>query len=245
MVHIIVAVVGATFAYFTATSTNNTDAEPSANVNTNKVNSTKFDFTDESVGKTMLDYPGGIAVLGAKAVGSVESYDSTESKFSFKLKVEGSNTTKTDIVWILYKKDTQATLTNIDNCKKVVEYSQSDNKTYYYYSANGTTASHGVGKSCNLTNLELSDGDFGTKIASGKVAASENGETPGSVTLDDIETIPVQELTTASGTVTSYYYLVATYENKADDDVNQTTDDTSKSIKVSFAIDGDVTAETV
>ncbi len=100
---LVLAVVGATFAYFTATTategTGNT-----ATVKTTDLKGAKLTFTNATEVLNMLDYPGGLGIYGATAKIEKEEAgsDTNNYKATFDLEITYTNQTGTDLEWELW-----------------------------------------------------------------------------------------------------------------------------------------------
>ncbi|MCM1053275.1 MAG: SipW-dependent-type signal peptide-containing protein [Ruminococcus sp.] len=214
---LLVAVVGATFAYFTATTTStgqggsttgNTAA--SANGATLTLSPTATPFVRQ------LDYPGGFAYVGAKVVATkAESSDTNEYDLTYRVTYSISNSTKTELSYTLYKSSSE--ITNAKNCS-LQQLTNADDSSI---PAGETRSKY----TCTGENT------YGTKIASGKVAASTDGAAVTvTQTNETTDKQPSQELSTNTNT-TTYYYLVIDYPNS--DTVDQ-SDDQGKAINASI-----------
>lgn len=207
---LLVAVVGATFAYFTATTTTSGSAgEGTTGQTAAKAEGATLDLGTAGV-ERQLDYPGGFAYVGASATATKTNADDTNDyDLTFKVNYTISNQTKTELTYTLYK--TNAAITNARTCQLVQKTNADDNSI----PAGETRSSF----ECNGTNT------YGTKIASGKVAASTDGTTPVTVTqASETSTgegnMAQENQTLATKThdsiaTTAYYYLVIDYPNSS------------------------------
>ncbi len=232
MATLLVAVVGATFAYFTATS-NQQNANANINAQTAEVGGTDFKFTSEDSQKK-IDYPGGIAIIAAKAVGTkaIENSTGNNYDFDFKLKISSSTTIETVLNWTLYKKvgDTPASL-DIDSCKLVTD-PQSGGEgtvtTHYYYSVDGKKSTEDA-QDCTPTSLELTS-ELGSEVTRGTI--SKNNVTGADNILEHIDS--------ESNSGTAYYYLVIEYENEDSDQGLTDAGSDKNTIDVTLTVDGEV-----
>ncbi len=234
---LLVAVVGATFAYFTATTTSSNKETSQATVKTKELGNTTFALTGSEVGNK-LDYPGGIAVIEAEVKANKDSSDNNKYKFSYKFKVDAENYTQTALTWTLYKASSSSLKGSLDltGCHLVAEngVESEQGKTVYYYSTLESGDSEGT-NSCKKGMLSA----LSSAVANGTIAASTDGEQAGtaSATLDTGLSDTV-EVTSEEG-ATQYYYLVIEYPN---DGTDQTAKDKGKQITAKLALAEDVVA---
>ena len=234
---LLVAVVGATFAYFTATNTaEEVGGAGTGEVNTTKLGNTTFTFEGKSLTNSYLDYPGGLAVFGSKANFEKDSEDGNKYNLTFDLDISYINNTDTDLYWALYMTAGDALEADLDpKCKLIADVK--DTETHYWY-ADTNVAEGNAGKSCtlNASQKEILSGT--TMIAYGKFSSGQtalksiSGESvsQGKVS-EGNETSPTicdGELCNPSGasnplngrtldseeTKSKYYYLVVQYPNK-------------------------------
>ncbi len=99
---LLVAVVGATFAYFTATSAPNDPSNASADATT--ANIASVNVTSSANQKAYLEYPGGIAVLGAgvQIKKDAASAGST-STVAYNVNLTYTNETATNLQYTIYR----------------------------------------------------------------------------------------------------------------------------------------------
>ncbi len=153
---LLVAVVGATFAYFTATTTPSTESGV-GNVTTAKTDNTKFTFNGSDVDYKYLNYPGGLALIGAHAAFEKTTTDTDKNyKATYDLEIKYKNETGTDLIWALYVVEDD----NIDaadpSCNLIVDTVSSPTEVRYWY-ADSTDNAQSENKNCTLKGAELTD----------------------------------------------------------------------------------------
>ncbi len=253
---LLVAVVGATFAYFTATNNNGTTTGAGTdNVMTATLGDTTFTFEGKSLTKSYLDYPGGLAVFGSKASLVKGGSDTNNYSAKFDLEIEYENQTGTDLYWALYMVESGTLDESLDpECKiknKVVV-----TETHFWY---GDESDEEEGHSCTLTETQkqtLQSSDmiaYGTfKSSHPKGTIDSSSATSGATTEDYSEVSPStceeelcnpksttdnplkgRELNT-SDTPNKSYYLVVQYPNKNSDQT--LTGDEGKAISVNLRV---------
>ena len=192
---LLVAVVGATFAYFTATNTN-TGAGQSAEVTTNTVGSVDLTTAPTTV-SNVLEYPGGYVVVGAEVTASDND---ANNDFTVTYQVNGTiaNNTSTQLNWTLYEVASEVA-TPVSGCE--LQQTQVGDEMRYTY-----------GETCQVAAALTTEGGA-TEVTSGTVDANDTAA---------VVTAAGEKLTTTgtSDTVT-YYYLVVEYP---DTDANQDAD---------------------
>lgn len=200
---LLVAVVGATFAYFTAASTAGDDNETAATGTTTTVGGVNLVATSASTDNDIA-YPGGYVVAGVKVDATnsdaKNSYDTT-----FNVVGKVTNNTGTVLNWKLY--EVPASIADpVTGCSRQEDDTTDPGNTRYWYT--GCTLAEGI------------DADA-TAIAQGTIAAN--------ATDSEIKTTTKEKLTiAASKTTTTFYYLVVEYPNNTSAD--QTTTDAGKTI---------------
>ena len=208
---LLVAVVGATFAYFTATSTAGEDNDTASTGTTTTVGGVNLAMTSATTDND-ITYPGGYVVAGVEVTATnsdtINSYDT-----SFNVVGTITNNTTTELKWYLYEVDASiADPIVADSCERQQE-AQGDGTTRYWYT------------SCRLDSRIATTS---SAIANGTVAGATES-VPDSGTYDqpgtvEVKTTTKEEMTiAASGEKTTYYYLVVEYPNKtgADQDADQ------------------------
>ena len=234
---------GATFAYFTASTT--TTGETEATIETTKLQGATIQFTSEDSKFELLKYPGGIAVYGSKAtIAKQEMSDPNDYQATFNLKIDYTNNTGTDMDWELYMVESQVDdldPKNTTTCKFRQQKNDVTGETQYWYSDDESTPVESD-EGCKATAIinKISTTLHGTKIASGKLL---NGKDTEQHITKDTET---EEYTKGDGTLedrvintnnkqSKYYYLVVKYPNQ---NKNQSTTDAGKTFSVKLSIDG-------
>ncbi len=241
MATLLVAVVGATFAYFTATTTgDNVAGSGTGNVTTANLGNTTFTFTGKTLDHSYLNYPGGLAVFGSKAEFTKEATDENAYDLSFDLEIEYLNNTDTDLLWALYVVENDELESSLDpKCKLVTDTETKVGETHYWYNDDGLRTST---NSCTLdssqtgllTNTSMlaygtfkANTDEATKIDSAKAAEAGSKDVslnptcsselcdPNGTTNKILADRPLSLSSgTSSKSVSKYYYLVVQYPNK-------------------------------
>ena len=230
---LLVAVVGATFAYFTATNSG-TPTETKTEITTAKVAGTTFTFGPEdgvvADDNNFLDYPGGYAVFAANAKATKGEGDTNEYDLSYKLKLTYTNETTTDLTWILYRSDSTLKNSLTSTCKLVQEDKGSGTINYYY-----TDTGESTGSDCSGPSLS-------SQIATGTLTA---GQSTKDITSTDVGDLGSQTISTSNDEDGIFYYVVVKYENKKDQSATEgnQNDDMNKKINVSLTVDGEVSTK--
>ena len=257
---LLVAVVGATFAYFTATNKNNDISGANAGeITTTKLGNTTFSFEGKSLEESYLEYPGGLAVFGSKAQFTKNDGEADDNTYNlnFDLEIDYKNQTGTDLYWALYMVEGDALASNLDpQCKLFTKAGQDG--THFWYGDEGQNDDDT--KSCTLTSEQKNVLLGTTMIAYGKMSSGESSGTigpndavaeAGGQTSDYSEVSP----TTCSGklcdpnggttnnlknrtldsnkTTTKHYYLVVQYPNQ---NSNQALTDQEKGISITLKV---------
>ena len=213
---LLVAVVGATFAYFTATN-NVTGSGKEATVTTNTVGAVSLETTPGVEIENVAEYPGGYIVASAN-VTATDADANNDFNVTYTLNATVNNGTATPLNWTMYKLDSALSGEAVTGCK--LSTTQVEGKVQYTY-----------GESCKL-NASFVDGN---KVGeSGTIEASNASRT---IAIED------EELSTASAGETAYYYLVIKYPDTGAD---QTTGDSGKTITATItgATDAQATLST-
>lgn len=194
---LLVAVVGATFAYFTATTTADGTGAGTSDVGTAKVSGVNLDYEPIENGIKKLEYPGGFAYAGIKL--GLTKQDATDTKnytVSYKVKMEFKNTTETELTWTLYRAASATEITNNRTCEvsNAVPEGQSASAVYYAYNCTG-------------------DNTYGESVQTGKIA-------PNTATATEVITTLDESLRTDAATG-YYYYLVVDYPNNGNQNNDQ------------------------
>jgi len=152
---LLVAVVGATFAYFTAT-TGTTGNSETVNVTTESIGSATLELSPAGK-KEYLLYPGGLSYTGVKVEAKPAADDTTgnEYTFNYKLELAYSNAATTTLNYTLYK--TTAEVTADPACTMTPDVSVAGETRYYY----------------NCTNREI---DFGSVVKEGTMSTTTGTE---------------------------------------------------------------------
>lgn len=185
---LLVAVVGATFAYFTATTSTTGDGASTGEVDTAEVASVKL--TKAETGKsTTTIYPGTTNYAGMSITASKEGSDAAEYDITYTL--SGTVTlseafTKGAVSYKVYR-----TTTPVETPVTCTDPTATPSATGTQYS-----------QECTVDNTMTTSG---TEVASGTVDG-----TTASISISE------QELST-SGNTQYYYYLVVSYEKKNED----------------------------
>ena len=200
---LLVAVVGATFAYFTAASTAGDDNETAATGTTTTVGGVNLVATSASTDNDIA-YPGGYVVAGVK-VDATNSDANNSYDTTFNVVGKVTNNTGTVLNWKLY--EVPASIADpVTGCSRQEDDTTDPGNTRYWYT--GCTLAEGI------------DADA-TEIAKGTIAAN--------ATDSEIITTTKEKLTiAASAKTTTYYYLVVEYPNNTSAD--QTKTDAGKTI---------------
>ena len=211
---LLVAVVGATFAYFTATNGGNTTVEESANTTTANVGSQNLDMTSVVAGGDMK-YPGGILVAGVEVKGTVTGDNAYDMSYGIKGTVDVSDwetDENTTLSWTLYKSATKVSTSPVTDCTLDTGHLASNQYTY--------------GDSC-----KLAQGISGTVVKSGTVTLGTSNEIKVTAA-ESADNLKLSNVSSNSAQ-TAYYYLVVTF-----DDAEMTSDQSNnkgKSITVSLS----------
>ena len=238
---LLVAVVGATFAYFTATTS--TSGSVSTEVTTSKVEGATVSFISTDSKFERLDYPGGLAVYGAKATIAKKDADANiDYEATFSLKIEYTNQTSTPLDWELYMtktKDDELKAAEASICE--LKQNQDGTQMQFWYADHSQSDSDNT-QSCSGSAIQTKlEALSATKIASGQLKANtESGE----ITKDDEDTeeykkgdgeddLSDRKIDTKT-TPDKYYYLVVKYPNTGTDQ----TEPEKKTISISLLIDG-------
>ncbi len=237
------AVVGATFAYFTAST--QTSGSATSTVETTELKGATIKFTSEASKFELLNYPGGLAVYGAKAtIEKQQPDDENDYEATFNLKIDYTNQTNTDLDWELYM--VESAYDGLDTAQTTtctLRQKGDGAETQFWYS-DASDAGTDNTASCKAETLvgKLTGTMGGTKIAHGKLNAS----TPsGTITKNDLDSetnfqdsgdLEGRKINTST-TKSKYYYIVVKYPNSGED---QSPTDAGKTISATLSIDGEV-----
>ncbi len=238
---LLVAVVGATFAYFTATNTTEGNGQ-SANVTTQKeLGGTNFKFEGTGQHTSYLSYPGGIGVLAAKAtLTETTEDDEANYKASYGVSIKYTNNTATNLEWELYELETEDLSSNLDpKCSLVSKVDSAQHQTQFWYNDDGNDSS---GSDCTFTGSGLTS--LSSPVAKGQLLASKAEEqtisavssAEGEKSTGRLNGFTLQTDGTADNTTgkSKYYYLVVRFKN---DGSNQNEGNQNLGINVSLVLD--------
>ncbi len=187
---LLVAVVGATFAYFTAagsgTGTGTASTGTTASVGDNKIVLTHTGDTAD------VAYPGGLMAAGAKIEATTTGDNTLNAAYTLNATVDTTGLSAgTTVKWTIYESETEVTENLVTGCKLVEEpLADQPNVKKYYYEAD----------SCKLAT-----GIVGTKVQEGTITDHANA-----TSINVSEALNGVTKTTAK---TTYYYLVVEYVN--------------------------------
>ncbi len=185
---LLVAVVGATFAYFTASTKAEDVGGNSANVTTNKLDGATLTFKETGEVLDMLDYPGGLGIYGATATIAKQDDngdDSNNYQATFDLEITYTNLTGTDLeweLWMLNKKIDELPFSSeggFESITKCERKEQTDGtKTYYWYAdADDLGINYQSQEQCDAENIKAEvKTNGGTLIAYGKFKNGQSGQ---------------------------------------------------------------------
>ena len=210
---LLVAVVGATFAYFTA-SNQTTGAGGTAEGQTAAdLGSTSITMsTDGVTGASNMTYPGGMMVAAAKVEGAVEGNQTYDMSYTVNVEIDttalGESTS--EIKYTLYRVDDTAVSGDIiSGCTYHEENGDSGVKKYYYT---------GCAANSSITS--------GADVIATQTIATHNGEATTNSVVQTMEDV------TSTGK-RAYYYLVVEYVN--DEAADQGKTDAGKTITAKIA----------
>lgn len=161
---LLIAVVGATFAYFTA-STNLTSGNQTSTATTSQLSDVGLTVT-AGLSYASMEYPGGFSVVGVSAAATKGNSDTHNYRISYNVDMEFTNATGTALTWTLYERS--SALTNADSCT-LQENTETPGETHYWYT-------------CTNTN------DYGTQVQTGTVAAGATASRVSTTTLETLDT---------------------------------------------------------
>ena len=216
MVYIIVAVVGATFAYFTATATGGESGGQEASVKTADVSNVTIATTNEDITQHDQKYPGvwlaaGISVKATYGGDHTENYDVTYT-LNGKIDVSAlkSEESTSKFKYNIYRVDQKNPVTSpIQSCS-THEADASNQQMYVENCALNSLLSEGTKlyEEDKEIDLSSSEGVETIAVASQKLAVEDAGDPTG-----------------------THYYLVLQYVNEGD----QTSTDAGKDIKLQLS----------
>lgn len=213
---LLVAVVGATFAYFTAANSTNGDAAGNVNVNTATEGASLQLNVNKVTGSNNIFYPGTKNFVGATASAQFKDNnapaDGKEYNVSYTLTgtVTLAEAFATEVEWELYETETDLS-TGLITCGAVTAYTPEG----------GEAVEGSKTQSCTLAPSLANDAT--KKVKSGTIAA-------GTLTATVTHNGTVRTNGATAGT-TKHYYLVVTLPEKGTD---QSADATGKTITIAI-----------
>ncbi len=237
---LLVAVVGATFAYFTATATGNDQNTGKVDATTVKLDNVTLTASVEGTIKGNLDYPGGVMVAATKVVATSSGEGENNYKINYDLKISGENGTGTDVKWYLLRAGDGIGVANVKDpsCELKIENDVAPSTLKYYYGdkEDGTCSAKSYLEDGNFNDLQLvAYGTLTANTSPGTELESEDGQAEElGITKNTPEGLEGHTLyTTASSNkyTTEYYYLVVEYPNKE----TEQNSDQKKKISVSIS----------
>ena len=239
-------VVGATFAYFTA-STTKEGTDPTTTVKTTELKGATVTFEGASSKFEMLNYPGGLAVYGAKATiaKTEDASDKNDYEATFNLKIDYTNETSTQLDWELWMVESEyddLKAQETTTCELHQKGIGSETQFWYSDKSEGDDNTQSCDAEAITTKLQTTL--TGTKLAHGKLEANQKSNA-GHITKSDLDSstnfaddgdLAKRKINT-SDKKAKYYYLVIKYPNSGSD---QSPTDAGKTISATLSIDGDV-----
>ena len=207
---LLVAVVGATFAYFTASTAPDGNASP-GNVTTATVGNVTLKLGNQTSDSTQMNYPGGKAVVALSVTPTKGESDTNNYNVTYNvtgtIDTTALNGSDSQITYTLYRVSSTAAASISDpvqKCSLVKDTTSEPGKTHYYY------------ESCAIdTNITS-----GTPVDNGTITDHSAAT---QVVTDALETSTID--------TTYYYYLVVEYAN--DEEAAQ-DEDQGKTIQISL-----------
>ena len=207
---LLVAVVGATFAYFTASTTTGKGTGTVQTGETTSLGSTSLDMSTVSTqGASNMSYPGGMMVAAAKVTASVTGDQTYNMTYDVKFEVDTTalSGSTSEIKYTVYRVGSAVSGDLVTGCVPH-EDPDGDNKKYYYT---------GCAADAEITS--------GTPVKTETTISEHTAKTE--------VTIPSQSFSNVTNAGDEYvYYLVVSYVN--DEDTNQTDTDAGKTITAKF-----------
>ncbi len=213
---LLVAVVGATFAYFTATNQQTDDKAAKVDVSTKEVGGTTFTLNGSEVANK-LDYPGGIAIIKAVANAKKDSGDDENSyDFTYDLQITGNVGNMTGVKWALYESTVDSNVTNTDlsSCKLKNDTTSEVGKTLFYYTTSESEDKDGLNP-CSAEGLGLDDKLTEDPIAYGTITESQVAADEQS-NMNKLSGLTIKNVNDNLVGSSKYYYLVIEYPNKGE-----------------------------
>ena len=181
---LVLAVVGATFAYFTATTKTSGEGS-SAEVTTSKLDGATLKFENTGEVLNMLQYPGGLGIYGATAtIEKQQTLDANNYKTSFDLQIKYKNETGTDLeweLWVLKKKISDLSIAeegfdSITTCERK-EQVVGGNTYYWYADVEDEGTDYQSQEQCDAEAIKSAvKGESGELIAYGTFPTGKEGE---------------------------------------------------------------------
>lgn len=198
---LLVAVVGATFAYFTATANTDNTGAGSTNVQTrNDVGGVELKLAANTVSTDGdIQYPGGYVVTGATV--TAKSLGTDNYNVNYTLNGTITNGTDTELKYKVYQTTAQASGKIVDGCT-MRQYQEGTELRYTYMKADGSATTCTV--NAGITG--------GTELVANGTVAAKTGETDGTATITLSSTTNTSmALTSTSAGASTYYYVVVEY----------------------------------
>lgn len=211
---LLVAVVGATFAYFTASTAGNGNGTANTSTTTT-IGSVAIDLAT-TANTADIKYPGGMMVNGASVTATVTGTGTFAANYKINAEVDATAlaSANTTVKYALYR-TTSAVDTTMSGCTLKTE--EAAGTTKYYYT--GCTAATAI--------------TSGTKVAEGTITTLSQ-----KATISELDNTSFTGLTSAAPK-TVYYYLVVEYVNNASAEQN---DDMTKGITATITSVSDAAA---
>lgn len=211
---LLVAVVGATFAYFTATANTDNTGAGSTNVQTrNDVGGVELKLAANTVSTDGdIQYPGGYVVTGATV--TAKSLGTDNYNVNYTLNGTITNGTDTELKYKVYQTTTQVTGKMVDECTMRQYQATVDGKTelrYTYMNADNsaTTCTVNTGITTGSTVL-VADGTVAAATTTGEGEAAVTTAGKATITLSSTANTSMA-LTSTSAGASTYYYVVVEY----------------------------------
>ena len=208
---LLVAVVGATFAYFTASTTTGRGTGTVQTGETTSLGSTSLDMSTVSTqGASNMSYPGGMMVAAAKVTASVTGDQTYNMTYDVKFEVDTSalSGSTSEIKYTVYRVDNAVSGDLVTGCQYHEEDEGTTGKKYYYTDC--AAAAEILRGTPVKTETTISE-------HTAKTTVKISGETFSNVTNTGDEYV---------------YYLVVSYVNN--DAKDQTATDAGKTITAKF-----------
>ena len=209
---LLVAVVGATFAYFTATNTGTGDSD-TASATTAQVSS--IAVTSSADKQAYLEYPGGVSVLAAGVnIKKAAATAGSTSTVKYDVNLKYTNNTGTDLNYKIYTAEEAADLNLDANLDAGCSLNVTNSAGVEQYAYTCTTQADGFSS-------------LGTAGATGKLTKNTSEAQSIQVATESI-TVNSED----AKNDTKYYYVVVDYPSTGD----QTTTDSGKAISLTIEV---------